>query len=121
MWYGRRDSGCLGAFDRLRLPPADAPGERHDRRAQGDDDKEGRAEPHQLRSEPDGRGTDEAGRMLVAQLEARSRGAWSPYRPGSSSAARPHVQGPPRSLTGVFGTIFSAIMAASGTYEEEHR
>jgi DNA-binding LacI/PurR family transcriptional regulator len=60
-----------------------------------------------------------AGRMLVAQLgdeEPRS-----PYRPGSSSAARPPVQGPPRSLTGVFETISSAIMAASDTYEEEHR
>jgi DNA-binding LacI/PurR family transcriptional regulator len=60
-----------------------------------------------------------AGRMLVAQLgdeEPRS-----PYRPGSSSAARPPVQGPPRSLTGVFETISSAIMAASDTYVEEHR
>src|SRR5215211_4083732 len=76
------------AFFRLLVPPAHAPGEEHYRRAQGDDDKEGPAEPNRLRDEPYRRRTDEESEVTGGRDGRDGRSCGRAFRPPSSAEGR---------------------------------
>src|SRR5829696_1267513 len=76
------------AFFRLLVSSAHVPGEEYYRRAQGDDDKEGTAEPNRLRDEPDGRGTDEESEVTGGRDGRDGRSCGRAFRPPRRAEGR---------------------------------